>query len=146
MAIQVRNPAFAADARANFSSQAFMRLLGAEIADLGPGYCEVHLPFRQDLTQQHGYFHGGVVATLADVASGYAAFTALEAGGTNVTVEFKLNLLAPAQGAKLVARGTVVRAGRALTVCGSDVFGEEDQVRKLCATALATFMALPGKI
>ncbi len=145
MAIQVRNPVFAADARANFGRQAFMRLLGAEIADLGSGYCEVHLPFRQDLTQQHGYFHGGVVATLADVASGYAAFTALEAGATNVTVEFKLNLLAPARGAKLVARGTVVKAGQTLTVCRSDVFGEEDQVRTLCATALATFMALPGK-
>jgi uncharacterized protein (TIGR00369 family) len=144
MAIEVRNPAFAADARANFGRQAFMRLLGAGIADLGPGYCEVHLPFRQDLTQQHGYFHGGVAATLADVASGYAAFTALEAGVTNVTVEFKLNLLAPARGAKLVARGTVAKAGQTLTVCRSDVFGEEDQARTLRATALTTFMALPS--
>ena len=133
-----------ARARASFARQPFMDLLGASIATVRRGHCEVRLPYRRELSQQHGYFHGGVVATLADVAGGYAAFSVLPDGSSNVTVEFKLNLMAPATGASLIARGDVVKAGRTLTVCRAEVFCTEAGNDRLCATALGTYMALPG--
>jgi uncharacterized protein (TIGR00369 family) len=117
-----------------------MRLIGATIKTLETGYCEIHLPFRAELSQQHGYFHGGVIGALADVASGYAAFSLLPPKSTNVIVEFKLNLLAPAVSERLIGRGFVLKAGRTLTVCRSDVFATSNTAEKLCATALATFM------
>jgi len=143
MNFEVRNPDYQQHTRANFESQGFMHHLGIEMTKLLPGYCELQLPFRDELAQQHGYFHGGVIATMADVSGGYAAFTLLETGITNVTVEFKLNLLSPAVGQRLVARGTVVKAGRVLTISKSDVLcvNSEEQ-EKLCATSLATYMAL----
>ena len=143
MAIQVRNPAYAADARANFGSQAFMRLLGAEIADLGPGYCEVHLPFRQDLTQQHGYLHAGIVTTIADSACGYAAYTLMPPASEVLSVEFKVNLLRPAKGEVFLAVAEVVKSGRTLTVVRADVFGSyQSGRRELVATMLGTMMCL----
>lgn len=140
---KVRDPDYEKLTRANFASQGFMHHLGTEMTVLSPGYCELKLVFRDELAQQHGFFHGGVIATLADVAGGYAAFTLLEPKATNVTVEFKVNLLAPGVGHSLIARGKVVKAGRNLTVSKSDVLciASDDQ-EKLCATALATYMAL----
>jgi uncharacterized protein (TIGR00369 family) len=143
MNFKVFDPNYEQRTRANFESQGFMHHLGTEMTNLSPGYCELQLSFRDELSQQHGYFHGGVIATLADVAGGYAAFTLLEAEITNVTVEFKLNLLAPGGGQRLVARGSVVKAGRTLTISRSDVFCiDREDKEKLCATALATYMAL----
>jgi uncharacterized protein (TIGR00369 family) len=145
MELQARDPNFDERTRASFNKQGFMHHLGARIIALRPGFVEVEVPFAQSLSQQHGYFHGGVVATLADVASGYAAFSLLDPDASNVTVEFKVNLLAPAEGARLIARGSVIKPGKTLTVCQSNVFAASGDGEKLCATALATFMALPGK-
>ena len=137
------DPDFAERTRGNFAKQGFMRFLDVVMTAINPGDCQLELLFRDDLSQQHGFFHGGVVATLADVSGGYAAFSLFPADKTILTVEFKLNLLAPGIGERLVARATVIKAGRTLTVCQSDVFcvtdGEEE---KLCGTALATYMAV----
>jgi uncharacterized protein (TIGR00369 family) len=143
MAVEPRDPEFARRTRENFSSQGFMRSLGTEMTGLGPGTCELTLDFRGELAQQHGYFHGGVVATLADVSGGYAAFSLLPADRSNVTVELKLSLVAPGVGPRLVARAEVLKAGRTLTFCRSDVWSvADDGAETLCATALATYMAL----
>ena len=145
MKLEARDPDYDRRTRASFERQGFMDHLGARIVDVQPGTVVVEVPFGDSLSQQHGYFHGGVVAALADVASGYAAFSLLAPDATNLTVEFKLNLLAPAEGEKLIARGSVIKPGKTLTVCQSDVFAVSASGEKLCATALGTFMALPGK-
>ena len=140
------NPDYAARVRAEFAAQGFMGFIGAELARIEPGRCEIRLPRRPELTQQHGLFHGGVIATLADNASGFAACSLLPADAGVLTVEFKLNLLRPGGGAALSARGEVVRAGRTLTVCRSDVVAlAEDGGETLCATALVTIMGLAGR-
>jgi uncharacterized protein (TIGR00369 family) len=145
MKIEARDPRYDQRTRSSFDSQGFMHHLGAKIVEVRPGNVVVEVHFGEFLSQQHGYFHGGVVAALADVASGYAAFSLLEPDASNVTVEFKLNLLAPAEGERLIARGSVIKTGNTLTVCQSNVFSVTAAGEKLCATALSTFMALPGK-
>ncbi|UCG71278.1 MAG: PaaI family thioesterase [Chromatiales bacterium] len=136
------DPNFETRSRENFRSQAFMRHLGVEMTELGPGLCHLKLPSRPDWMQQHGFFHGGVVATIADVAGGYAAFSLLRPEATNVTVEFKVNLVSPADGDYLVAHASVLKHGRSLTVCRCDVLSVGDQDQKLCATSLGTYMAV----
>jgi uncharacterized protein (TIGR00369 family) len=139
------DPEFEPRTRDNFSRQAFMRHLGVQMTGLRPGYCQLELQGRTELNQQHGLIHGGVVATLADVAGGYAAFSLLPARATNVTVEFKINFVAPANGGGVIARAEVLRKGRSLTVCRSDVFSIMDRDETLCATVLATYMTIKGK-
>lgn len=146
MELHARDLNYAKRTQESFDRQGFMHHLGTRIIDVHPGHVEIEVDFGEALSQQHGYFHGGVVATLADVAGGYAAFSLLEPESSNVTVEFKLNLLAPADGQRLVARGSVLKIGKTLTVCKSDVFSVSGDSEKLCATALGTFMALPGKV
>jgi uncharacterized protein (TIGR00369 family) len=143
MSFEPRDPEFEKRTRENFLSQGFMHTLGAAMSSLAPGRCELTVKFDNSLAQQHGFFHGGVVASVADVSGGYAAFSLLPANRTNVTVEFKLSLLSPGQGASLVASAEVLKSGRTLTVCRSDVFAiAVDGSRTLCATALATYMAI----
>lgn len=143
MAFEPRDPEFEKRTRDNFLSQGFMHTLGAALSRVEPGRCELTVRFSDSLAQQHGFFHGGVVASLADVSGGYAAFSLLPADRTNVTVEFKLSLLSPGQGASLLASAEVLKSGRTLTVCRSDVFAISDNgSRALCATALATYMAV----
>jgi uncharacterized protein (TIGR00369 family) len=143
MTIETRDPEYETRTRENFLSQGFMHTLGAEMSSLGPGRCELTVKFNGALAQQHGYFHGGVVASLADVSGGYAAFSLLPSDRTNVTVEFKLSLLSPGRGASLRASAVVLKSGRTLTVCRSDVFAiSDDGSPTLCATALATYMAI----
>jgi uncharacterized protein (TIGR00369 family) len=135
--------AFAARVRDSFGRQRFMATLGARLVRIEPGEVDVELSFREDLTQQHGYLHAGVVAAIADSACGYAAFTLMPAGAAVLSVEFKLNLLAPARGDRLLARGRVLRAGRTLTVCTGDVAAlAADGEETLIASMLATIMAL----
>lgn len=122
-----------------------MQHLGARLAEVAPGLVEIRVPFREELTQQHGYFHGGVSGTIADTACGYAAYTLMPADSTVLTVEFKMNLLAPAEGEQLVARAHVVRSGRTLKICAADVFARKSDAQVHCATLLATIMCLPGK-
>ncbi len=129
----------------SFRRQGFMVLLGATLTDVAPGFCEIQVPFKANLTQQHGYFHAGVIGTLADNAGGYAAFTLMPPEASILTVEYKLNLLAPGDGERLLSRARVLKPGRTLTVCGSEVFVIKEGAQTLCATALMTLMAMHGK-
>ncbi len=138
-----RNPAFEAAVRESFGRQGAMAHLGAELLQVAPGHVEVGLPFRPEVSQQHHYFHGGIAATIADSAGGYAAYSLMPAGANVLTVEFKISLLAPARGERLVARGRVKRPGRTLTVTEVDVIAVADGVETLCATMLQTLICLP---
>lgn len=143
--LTVANPAFAERVRASFARQAFMSFLGARVVAVEPGGCDIELPYRPELGQQHGFFHGGVVGTLADNACGYASFTLAAADASILTVEYKVNLMAPAAGAELVARGRVIRPGRTLVVARAEVsVRRDDGVEKPVATALATLMLMTG--
>lgn len=119
-----------------------MKTLGIELRELGEGHCEMHLPFRHELTQQHEYLHGGVVATIADNSAGCAAFTLMEADSEPLSVEFKINFLAPARGDGLLARARVVKNGRNLKICQSEVFSQQDDSESLCALAVVTMMEI----
>lgn len=139
---QVRNPDFKARIQDSFKRQAFMANLGAKLVLVEPGAVDIELDFDEKLCQQHGLFHGGVVGTLADNAGGYASFSLMRAQDSVLTVEYKINLMAPAEGDRLIARGRVVRAGRQLIVCRSDVFVEKNGKEKQCAAMLGTFMVM----
>lgn len=131
--------------RDSFARQGLMRYLGAEIAALVPSECEIRVPFRQELTQQHGYFHAGVTAAIADSASGYAAYSLMPSNYSVLTIEYKINLVAPAAGELLIARARVVRSGKTLKICTADVFAMKDGKETLCATTLSTIMAMQDR-
>jgi uncharacterized protein (TIGR00369 family) len=117
---QPKDPAYAARVRASFARQQAMDLIGARLTVVEPGYTEITLPFRLELTQQKAYVHGGILGMIADSACGYAAYSLMPASSSLVTVEYKINILAPARG-DLVARAEVVRPGRTLTVARAEV-------------------------
>ena len=142
IAFEPRNPDYDRDVRDSFARQAFMNTLGAELLLVEPGRTEIGLDYDEGLSQQHGYFHGGVIGTLADNAGGYAAFSLMAAGMTVLTVEYKLNIVAPGRGERLIARGQVLRPGRTLTVTRSDVYAVAGGAETLCATMLQTLMCL----
>jgi uncharacterized protein (TIGR00369 family) len=129
--------------RLSFSQQAFMASLGAEITAVGAGTVEIRLPFSAQLTQQNGYVHAGAITSVLDSACGYAALSVAAEGHDVLTVEFKVNLMAPAVGEVFAARAQVKRAGRTLTVCAADAFAISGGKEKVIATMLATVMALP---
>ncbi len=136
---QPGSPDFAERTRASFGRQRIMDLIEAEMTVVEPGYVEIVLPFRDELTQQHGFFHAGATATIADSAGGYAAFTLFPPEASVLTAEFKVNLVAPADGARLIACGRVVKPGRTLTTCDLEVYAEKaDGSRRLCAKGLQT--------
>ena len=128
--------------RASFAKQAAMATIGAEVAHVAPGEVDLRMAYRAELTQQHGFLHAGIVGTLADSAAGYAAYTLMPPEAGVVSVEFKLNLMAPAVGDAFIARGRVKKAGRTLTVVNADVFAEKDGAERLIATMQATVMTL----
>ena len=136
-----RDPDFAARVRRSFARQRFMTLLGATIADVSAGAVTISLPLRADLEQQHGYAHAGAAWAIADSAAGYAAQTLMGAEDGVLTVELKINLLAPAAGRSLLARGRVERSGRSLTVGRADVSAVDEHGVE---TPVATFMRMPG--
>jgi uncharacterized protein (TIGR00369 family) len=137
-----KNPNFEALVRESFSRQRVMTTIGATLARVEPGSVEIVLPYRDDLTQQHGFLHAGIVATILDSACGYAAFSLMPAGKAVLTVEYKINLLRPAAGAHFAARAHVIRAGRQLTVCRGDVFAQSASQVKQVATMQATIAAI----
>ncbi len=139
------NPRFEARVRDSFARQGAMRLIGARIMTLSPGFCAIELPYRIDLVQQHGYVHAGIVSTIADSAGGYAAFTLFPEDASVLTVEYKMNLLAPAAGQRLVAEAQVVKPGRTLTITRGDVYAEKGGKRTLCAIMQQTLIVLSGK-
>jgi uncharacterized protein (TIGR00369 family) len=136
------DPDFENRVRESFGRQALMGTLGAEMVTVRPGQVELAAAYRADLTQQHGYLHAGVVAALADSACGYAALSLMPAGRDVLSVEFKVNLLAPAAGERFVARGVVIRPGRTLTVCTAEVVAERGTERALIAQMQATMISL----
>jgi uncharacterized protein (TIGR00369 family) len=139
------DPDYAARILASFERQGIMRLIGARMTRVEPGHVEIELPYREDLTQQHGYFHAGVTSTIADSAGGYAGFTLFPADSSVLTVEYKMNLVSPAEGEKLVAVGRVKRSGRSLTVCELEVLAVKDGAARSCAYGLQTLMCLHGR-
>ncbi len=140
-----RNPRFETMLRDSFAKQGIMAHIGAEMGALAPGACEITLPYSDDVSQQHGFFHGGVVGTIADSAGGYAGFSLMEEGDGVLTVEFKLNLMAPADGELLIARGEVVRPGRSLTVTRADVSVVKEGRETPCAVMQQTLMRMVGR-
>jgi uncharacterized protein (TIGR00369 family) len=118
------DPGFERRCRESFARQKAMALIGASLGRVEPGYVEVHLPFRDDLTQQKGYVHGGILGMIADTACGYSAFSLMPAGCSLVTVEYKINILSPARGS-LVAKGQVVKPGRTLTIARAEVYAAD---------------------
>jgi len=143
MSHRVSNPSFAEEIKRSFARQSVMQLIGARLERLEPGLVEISLPFRKDLTQQHGYLHAGIVTTIADSACGYAAFSLMPAGSGVLSVEFKVNLLRPAEGTHFVARAEVIKAGRTLTVVRADVIAHSNEHGpQLVATMQGTIMTV----
>ena len=139
---QPQDPAFESRVHESFARQKVMGLIGAALTRVVPGRVEIELPFRDDLAQQHGFFHAGIVGTIADSAGGYAAYTLMPAGSSVLSVEYKINLLAPADGERLVASGQVVRPGRTLTVCDLEVVALRNGTRTLCARGMQTLICV----
>jgi uncharacterized protein (TIGR00369 family) len=136
---------FAERVRASFARQTIMGLIGARLTRVVPGEVEIELPFRADLCQQHGFFHAGITSTIADSAGGYAGFSLFPADASVLTVEFKINLLAPADGDLLRAVGRVVKPGRTLTVTEAEVSVVKNGSAKVCARMAQTLMCLAGR-
>ncbi|MEU7860531.1 PaaI family thioesterase [Nonomuraea sp. NPDC049141] len=134
------SPEVRARIQASFDRQGLMRHLGARIAHIASGCVRIVLPSRPEVTQQHGYVHAGASSAIADSAGGYAAFTLAPENTSVLTVEYKINLLAPAVGDHIEAVGTVLRSGRTLAVCQLQVFGVQDGHRSLVATGQQTLM------
>lgn len=139
------DPDFEERVRDSFQRQGIMGLIGARLSLVAPGHVEIELPFRDDLTQQHGFFHAGATSTVADSAGGYAAFSLFPSDASVLTVEYKINLIAPAEGERLRAVGRVLRPGRTLTLCDLEVFAVKAGGSKLCAKGLQTIMRLDGR-
>jgi len=137
-----KNPHFEQEVRNSFAAQALMSTIGARLERVAAGEIEISVPYRVDLTQQHGFLHAGVVAAALDSACGYAAFSLMPESVGVLSIEFKTNLLAPVRGDELIARGRVVRAGRTVTVCQADAFMIEAGDEKPVATMLATMMTI----
>ncbi len=136
------NPNYESEARASFDSQGIMHLLGAAMRTIEPGFCVIDLPYNSKLTQQDGFFHAGATSTIADSAGGYAALTLMPAGSRVLTVEFKINLLAPAEGEQLSAEASVVKAGRTLSVAEINVNCLRSGKSTLCALMQQTTFCL----
>ncbi len=131
--------------RRSFDAQGFMRFLGAQLQHAAEGSCVIALPARPELSQQHGFVHAGAIGAIADTAAGYAALSLWPEGSEVLTVEYKLNLVAPATGQKVVARAEVVRAGGSVSVCETRVFSVDGAAEALCAIALVTLLRREGR-
>ena len=142
MSLSAADPLYSERVRDSFAKQQIMHLIGAILTRVEPGQVEIELPFRDDLTQQHGFLHAGVVTTIVDSACGYAALSVMPPQTGVLSIEYKVNLLAPAKGTLFLARGRVLRAGRTIVVCAGDVFAVGDERESLVATMLATMMVV----
>ncbi len=142
---QPQNPRYAERARTSFERQGAMRLIGASLDAVTPGYCAISLVPRDELMQHHGYVHAGIVSAIIDTAGGFAGFTLFPADSSVLTVEFKLNLVAPAEGDLLVAEGHVVRPGRTLVITRGEVHAVRAGQRTLVALMQQTLMVMHGK-
>jgi uncharacterized protein (TIGR00369 family) len=137
-----QDPEFESRVRASFGRQRFMETIGARLTRVEPGEVDIELAARDDLVQQHGFLHAGVLASAADSACGYAALSLMPPGAAVLSIEFKINMLAPAAGERIVARGSVIRAGRTVTVCWGEVTAYGTDHDKVVATMVATMMTV----
>lgn len=140
-----RDPDYEKRVRASFERQRFMATIGAALTRVEPGEVDIELAHRGDLVQQHGYLHAGVLATAADSACGYAALTLMPIGAAVLSVEFKVNMLAPAAGTRFVARGRVIKPGRTVTVVWGEVVSIDGDEEKLVTTMVGTMMRVEGR-
>jgi uncharacterized protein (TIGR00369 family) len=140
-AFEPRDPEFEARVRASFGRQRLMATIGARMTRVAPGEVEIEAPFSDDLTQQHGYLHAGIITALVDSACGYSALSLLAPGVEVLSVEYKVNFLAPAEGERFIARGRVERSGQRLTVCSGEVLAVTGSEEKRVAVMLATMIA-----
>lgn len=143
--LEEATPAIQDRIRSSFDRQGLMAHLGARLSHIGPGRVHIVLPSRPEVTQQHGYFHAGATSSIADSAGGYAAFTLFPENTSILTVEYKINLLAPAEGDYLEAVGEVLKAGRTLTICRLEVFGVTPAKRGLVATGQQTLIQIDAR-
>lgn len=139
---QAHDPNFERRVRDSFARQQVMALFGAQLEEVAAGYARIALPYRPELSQQHGYFHGGIIGAIGDSAAGYAGYTLMPPDSDVLTVEYKLNLMAPAAGDRLVAHGRVIRPGRSLVVTEADIYVTVDGEARQCAVLLQTLMCL----
>jgi uncharacterized protein (TIGR00369 family) len=137
-----RDPDFARRVRDSFDRQPVMRFIGAVMTRIEPGLVEIELAHRPELTQQHGFFHAGIASTIADSAGGYAAFSMMPANSSVLTVEYKINFVAPADGDRLRATGLVIKSGRTLTICELRVMVTKANAESLCSVGMQTMMCL----
>lgn len=138
-------PAVQARIQASFDKQGLMGTLGASILRIAPGEVDIALSPSSAVSQQHGFVHAGAVSAIADTAAGYAALSLMPPGAGVLTTEFKINLVAPAAGEQIVARGRVVKAGRTLTLAQTEVFAETAGKERLVALLTATLMKIEGR-
>jgi uncharacterized protein (TIGR00369 family) len=144
MTFDVSDPDFERRVRTSFARQGLNESIGATLGRVTPGMVEIEVPFSRGVSQQHGFFHGGVMGTIGDSACGYAAMTLTLPSAEVLTIEYKVNFLSPGQGDRLLARGRVTKPGRTVTVCSGDVFAVRDGQEKLVATMLVTIMTVGG--
>lgn len=140
--MKAEDPDFEKRVRASFGKQKLMTTIGARLDRVEPGRVDIRLPFRDDLTQQHGFLHAGTIASIADSACGYSALSLMPANAGVLSIEFKVNMLSPAKGDSIVARGTVIRAGRTVMVCRADVYSLTGSDEKLVAAMQGTMMVV----
>jgi uncharacterized protein (TIGR00369 family) len=140
-----RDPHWSEKVRASFARQGAMGLIGAELVDVKPGWCEIRVPYRADLSQQHGYFHAGIISTAVDSAAGYAGFSLMVPNASVLSVEFKINLLAPGDGELMIATGEVIKSGRTLVICRGDAYVVKHGKTTHCAMMQQTLMTMHGK-
>ena len=140
-----KDPSWEAKVHASYARQGVMGFIGARLIELRPGYCEIHLPWRQVLTQQNGFFHAGIISTVVDSAAGYAGFTLMPAGSSVLSVEFKLNLLSPGDGELLIATGEVIKPGKTLVITRGEAYIVKGDKTTHCATMQQTLMTMHGK-
>ncbi|MDR3418920.1 MAG: PaaI family thioesterase [Nevskia sp.] len=143
--MQAVDPDYDKRVRESFARQGAMAHIGAALRRVEPGLVEIDLPYRPELSQQHGFFHAGMVATVADSAGGYASYTLFPADSSVLTVEFKVNLIAPADGDCVRAVGQVIRSGRTLTVCELRAYVRKNGAETQCLHGMATVMCLAGR-
>jgi uncharacterized protein (TIGR00369 family) len=136
------DPAFESRVRSSFNLQRLMKTINAKLVKVSPGEVHIEIPFQQELTQQNGFIHAGIITSIVDSACGYAAFSLMASTAGVLTVEYKVNLLAPAIGERFLAIGRVRKSGRTLTVCEGDVFAHAGGEETLVATMLATMIRL----
>ena len=144
-AFTAQDPAFESRVRASFEKQRFMATIGARLVRVAPGEVDIELSARDDLVQQHGFLHAGVLASAADSACGYAALSLMPPGAAVLSIEFKINMLAPAAGDRIIARGRVIRAGKTVTVCWGEVISCANDGEKPVATMVATMMTVQNR-